>query len=237
MCLCACLCINVNADILGFGRGHTISWSWFYRPFDMANHLKWLLGTPCKLVLLLLMKGKHLPPRVCGRVFYTSEKKAWSQQLGLAELFWAWAEMLDPFGKAKKQVWSQQRVVWLGREGQDFPGQHWEHGVNGMRRRNMLPWASGWFSHSWGRSTPCSLPRKTFCILCIGNSLGWLGEGSNRQSYHVPVHILIESKGLDRIFFKQRFGMSARVSPNTPLWTMLHTYPEDKVPIVQVADC
>lgn len=55
----------------------------------MANHLKWLLGTPCKLVLLLLMKGKHLPPRVCGRVFYTSEKKAWSQHLGLAELFWA----------------------------------------------------------------------------------------------------------------------------------------------------
>lgn len=217
-------------DIQSPGAGFTghltwrIIWNGFWEPPVSWFCCSWWRGST------------YLPEFVVGFSIHL-RRKAWSQQLGLAELFWAWAEMLDPFGKAKKQVWSQQRVVWLGREGQDFPGQHWEHGVNGMRRRNMLPWASGWFSHSWGRSTPCSLPRKTFCILCIGNSLGWLGEGSNRQSYHVPVHILIESKGLDRIFFKQWFGMSAWVSPNTPLWTMLHTYPEDKVPIVQVADC
>lgn len=206
----------------------------------MANHLKCCWEPLVSWFCCSWWRGSTYPPRVCGGVFYTSEKKTWRQQLGLAELFWAWSEMLDPFGKAKKQLWSQQRVVWLGREGKGFPGQHWEHGVNGRRRRNMLPWASGLFSHSWGGRTSCSLPRKAFCKLCIGvDSLGWPREGCNRQSYHVPVHILIESKGLDRIFCKQRFGMSGWVSPNTPLWTMntLNTYPKDKVSTVQVADC
>lgn len=51
------------------------------------------------------------------------------------------------------------------------------------------------------------------------------GHG-NRQK-----HILIESKGLDGIVCKQGFGVSGWVSPNTPLWTILYTYPKDKVPL------
>lgn len=54
----------------------------------------------------------------------------------------------------------------------------------------------------------------------------------NRSGHGIrQKRILIESKGLDRIVYKQGFGMSGWVSPNTPLWTMLHTYPKDKVPL------